>query len=555
MKQALRAAAALTGEQKHKRSLLAFLETEEPVYSAQAGQVTGILKNMRDTFDENLKNARATEAAQAKAHEEFMTTKNASLKAMEELLEKKNGELGANDEALASDREDKANAEKTLADNQEFLASLNDDCAQKTKEYNERKLTRSQEDAALSEAIAILSSDDAFDTFNTAGRTENATHFVQIMKRALSPKQQLVHSLLATAKATKSLRLARLASKVTNVNTSGNAFDIIFAEIDKLIESIDAEEKADDKKHAWCDKEQTTNREKKATLEKEINALETRLGELETQIQNCKDTIAQTNTDLEDNATAQKDATQERAETKAAFEANIANLNASTALLDQATKVLKAFYEEKLTARAEAGHTTLVQEAPEVGSFSDRNSGDNKVIALLETIIGEIADEKSTAESEETESITAYDNQMKELKETQTSLEKTLADTEMELSEATTTHTTKTQELKDTNTELTQTNNYLADILPGCTYIQDNIDTRKANRATEKTALENAITQLKGTPAYATITHNREQAALGNCKDTCNTVGEDHVECKACLNGNVSVPAYCTSNPDTVGCQ
>merc|ERR1719498_988800 len=49
----------------------------------------------------------------------------------------------------------------------------------------------------------------------------------------------------------------------------------------------------------------------------------------------------------------------------------------------------------------------------------------------------DITKEIGTAETEEKESIEAYNGQMKELKSTQKSLEKTLADTEMELSEAT----------------------------------------------------------------------------------------------------------------------
>merc|ERR1719407_424634 len=70
-----------------------------------------------------------------------------------------------------------------------------------------------------------------------------------------------------------------------------------------------------------------------------------------------------------------------------------------------------------------------------------------------------------------------------------------LADTEKSLQEA-------SAELASTTDEHTATVAYLDDIEPGCTFIQQNYDGRKAAREAEKAALANAVSTLKATPIF-----------------------------------------------------
>merc|ERR1719183_1106196 len=98
--------------------------------------------------------------------------------------ESKQESLGANDDDLSSKKEQLANAEKKKAEDEEFLAKLLAMCDAKTKEYEERKMMRANEEAAVAEAISILNSDAAFATFQTTGATSfvqhRATSFVQL---------------------------------------------------------------------------------------------------------------------------------------------------------------------------------------------------------------------------------------------------------------------------------------------------------------------------------------------------------------------------------------
>ena len=114
------------------KDVTAFLQG--PVYEAQSGQVVGILKNMRDTFNENLASATATEAAQQTAHDKLIQTLQDEKAEMESMLAEKNTQLGQNDTELADSRTTKKNDEDVLAADQEFLATMTADCKTKTAE-------------------------------------------------------------------------------------------------------------------------------------------------------------------------------------------------------------------------------------------------------------------------------------------------------------------------------------------------------------------------------------------------------------------------------------
>merc|ERR1739848_964125 len=74
-------------------------------YTAQSGEIVGILKNMKATFAANLKTAMETEAAQAEAYNEFMKTSLEAAAEMEKLYMDAQEELGDNDQELSDKRE------------------------------------------------------------------------------------------------------------------------------------------------------------------------------------------------------------------------------------------------------------------------------------------------------------------------------------------------------------------------------------------------------------------------------------------------------------------
>merc|ERR1719361_1917924 len=121
VKKALLTAAAFSSDGLQSKKMDSFLQAPfTGTYSAQSGEVVGILKDMRDTFERNLNQARLKEAAAQEAHEKYLAAMGEALSAMEESYEAKQSELSANDNSLSDKREKLDNAMKTKAAAEEF---------------------------------------------------------------------------------------------------------------------------------------------------------------------------------------------------------------------------------------------------------------------------------------------------------------------------------------------------------------------------------------------------------------------------------------------------
>merc|ERR1719190_60449 len=78
-------------------------------------------------------------------------------------------------------KEDLTDTEDQLIKDKDFLKNLETSCATKTKEWEERSKTRSEELTALSETIKILNDDDALDLFKKT-LPSGSSSFVQLQQ-------------------------------------------------------------------------------------------------------------------------------------------------------------------------------------------------------------------------------------------------------------------------------------------------------------------------------------------------------------------------------------
>jgi len=633
---ALKAAGSLLSVRQQKR-VEALLQGPSftGTYTSQSGEIIGILKNMRDTFGENLVNARDAEAKAADAHSKFKTTKEEEYDLMDASYTKKQEQLGANDTELGDKRTTLESTQTQLDEDTKFLAELTEMCGLKSAQYEDRKMIRSKEDAAISQAISILNSDEAFETL---GKTKTAGGFLQVGSAkglrarnhswAFSPRQQALKSLLLAAKQTRSLRLTKIA--VALQATTGNAFTKVLTAIDKMVEALVKEGKVDQEKFDWCDDEQSTNRASRDEKNSAIDELNSAIDELTTNIEDLTRRLGERNAELVQCHDDQHSATEMRQEEFADYTANITNLKSAEKILHSALKTLKDFYKylhakqgdhtytesagtnskggfierlagatveelkeacsknpdcagfdsegnlkseigEEYSARStlytktysgENPVTELVQTsqpAPpdtwddEYAGQREGASGEGGAVGLIARIHRETIQEEEQAHTDESNSQHEYEGQMVGLTDLQRELEETISSLEGQKAEDEATKLAKSQELEKTTKDRDMILAYLDQIRPGCDFIQKNIDTRKAQREAESTALKDAKELLKGTPAFSAAVHKADQEALGACKDTCNENGEDHVECKACL-ADTSVPGFCAGHPGTAGC-
>jgi uncharacterized protein YukE len=152
-----------------------------------------------------------------------------------------------------------------------------------------------------------------------------------------------------------------------------------------------------------------------------------------------------------------------------------------------------------------AAHEAFLQEEPETWGEEAEGQRDKgaEVLDMLRFILSQTTKEREDAISDEEKAVTDFDTTMTDLKNAETglietlqNLETTLADQKQSLQEA-------EEDSKYTEKQLTMINAYLEKILPGCTWIQENYDSRAQGRADEKAGLEEAVDQIEHSPKYA----------------------------------------------------
>jgi len=134
-------------------------------YAPQSGAIFGILKQMKETFETNLGNSQKEEMQAQDAYVQLKGAKTDEIKAGEDQSDAKTQELANTDSKVANDKQDLDDTRNSLSADQEFLLNLKQTCQNTDAEWEERQKARAEEQTAVSEALSILSSDDAHDTF------------------------------------------------------------------------------------------------------------------------------------------------------------------------------------------------------------------------------------------------------------------------------------------------------------------------------------------------------------------------------------------------------
>merc|ERR1719281_370453 len=543
----------LTGDQK--KQVTSFMQAEAPFtgeYESQSGEIVGILKSMRDTFKSNLASARSSEAAAVESHTKFMSVKEDEHAKMKKSYDDKEKVLGENDDAISTKKTSKGEAESSKADDEVFLAKLQKMCAEKTKAFEERKMTRANEESAIAEAVSILNNDEAFETMGNV----KATSFIQLShhEQRLSVREQVQKELVRAAKNMKSLKIARIAMMFE----APNPFTKLIEEIDAMVALIAEEEKADDDQKAWCDSEREDNHAQLDDKTTNKGSLEGKVVELTDTIEGAetglKKQLADENAKLTQNRKDQADEIETRGLENAAYQTNIVDLTNAQKTMDMALKVLKKFYDSvalvQTKAKVQIKAHRKEDPAPPEAEFGEQETGTG-ALDMLSFILKETKTEEKEVQKDEEDAQTAFDDTMADLKTQEQTCLETIADLTENIAS-----TEKT--LKETQIDLVKTTKgkmaieaYLLKIKPGCDFITENTDARKDGRSKETSALNSAKDKLKGTPAYKSAAAKEEKMMLGSCAEKC--VDKTSIACKACVAG-VSETGYCAAHAGEAGC-
>merc|ERR1719313_1997777 len=153
-----------------RQTMLGFLEESDDATqpTAPVAELVGIMKSMYDEISSDLADATKTEQTAAEAFFNMKEGKKKHIHTTGEIIIDKTKRHGALALSLAQSKDALDDAQTEKDDATKYLAALTAQCDQKEADRVRRVQMRNDELKAISEAIQILSEDDALDNFKKA---------------------------------------------------------------------------------------------------------------------------------------------------------------------------------------------------------------------------------------------------------------------------------------------------------------------------------------------------------------------------------------------------
>jgi septal ring factor EnvC (AmiA/AmiB activator) len=445
-------------------------------------EILGILMQMEDQFKQESAEL-SGELADKKA---FKAKKDKyfgdAIQGSDDRIKESAGVLTDKVKANADSNTNLANAKKALKAAQDAIVLANTTFKDATKVFDDLSRELNEMKPAVREAIAILSSPEAFSSFKKVKATNDkgTTSLISFLQVS-NPRQAIARKLHAIALASHSFRLGQVANAVRG----GNSFASVFSEIDKMIKVIKEEEKADDEQDKWCKDERKETEDKlkemgsaKGEVEKDIAKFGKLKGEKEVAIEKEQKELA---TLLE----TRKKTKVVRAEAVAKFNEEQQDMRTAVETLDLAIQKLDETVKDRTSAKNKDSFKAL-----------------EKVIGMLKFVRTKTVEQKKTSFEGEGKAMKDHVDTMKKSVDSEEASQRTLVSLQGELTDAETSLENSEKGLQEVEKNIQDANDYLAKIAPGCDFIKDNIVDRKKNRVAETKALNDAIKALKNTKLY-----------------------------------------------------
>merc|ERR1719191_1880078 len=485
-----------------------FVQSPDDYFDAQpqfqqapaSGEIFGILKQMKESFETNLEAAQKEEMENQKAYEDLKAAKEEEIAAGTSLADTKTTTLAATEEKKAQNSEDLEDTQAALEADTKFLADLKERCANMDSEYEERTKTRQLEIQAVSKALAFLSSDEAHDLFT---RTFN---FVQVRVSIQSHKRTQVAKVLAdAAQKFEDPRLSTLA-----VQARLDAFTKVKKSIQDMVDKL-IKEKEDEIKHKdFCVEELNNNERDTEMKERDRDDLTAKIDDLTSQIDMLAKEIEVLKAEVAELQVQMKRAGEDREKENKEFQTTVADQRATQKLLAAALNILKGFYEKAaLVQKKEASKKQTAGQAPPPGFKSyEKNAASGGVMGMMSGIIND-------AKAMEAEAIRGEESAQK-------TYEEFVMDTNMSIEEKVKDITGKTEakakaegdkveaetERDSVLGELEQLANENADLHKSCDFTLKNFELRQTARDEEIEALKQSIAMFSGASFSAFLSQN-----------------------------------------------
>jgi len=476
-------------------------------YKARSGKIQKILADMLKTFEDNLSKDTEKEKESAESFKKLNEAKKEEVSSAEDAL----AEGGKESTAKGMAKDDAENEVDDLKDqiskDEGFIKDTEAALKDMKEQWKERSKLRTLELKSISEAIAILNSDDAKDTMDKSFESQGYTLFQKSASRAIKQRTNRAFEVLRQAgDRSKDTRLAQLAVRVKTLQKG--ALDEVIKKIDEMVETLKEEEEEDLKNKEQCESEREDNtkeaREKSLEIDDasdEITRQETIIKEMEEQIELKKEEIKKLKEEIEE-------ATRQREDEKAAYEASKLDDEAAVELIEKAMDVLKAFRTDNNLDLVQRS----AQEPPKVeagkapppppATFDEPYGGAKGESMGIQSILGmikeDIEKDIKKADKEEEEAKAAYEKMKEDAEAAIEAAEKAISDLEDKKAKAEEAKAEQVKIKEKAKPALDSIMETIKEEEAGCNFITINFKLRIKNRQLEIDGLLKAKAILQG---------------------------------------------------------
>jgi len=493
-----------------------FLQVEKPPgYSSASGAVFGMLKQLQSDFQAADVKAQADEDKAIADFKEVSAAKSAQIEASKQKLDNLEDEGSDNTKALSDAKEDLESTRDQRSADVKFLANLKTTCQDLDSQWKLRSKTRSDEITAVSQTLAIVTSDDNADmlrksvTLLQLGSKTTAT--ASLRAKAADVLRDGLNNMLdgsdsddllsawegrhnsAISSAADSLHSSRTQLAALAITVKLDTFTKVKEAMDKLVNTLKAQQTEEVEFNAKCVKDFNSNakmvftkKDTKEDLEAEIKTLASAMVKLDKEIAAARTQISETEVEV-------KKASQNREAENAQFQSVVADQRATQDILKRALAKLEGFYKKKAFMQMQAAQTPP-------GQFTSykKSSASSPVMGMIQSIIEDSAQLESESVAGEKTAQTEYEKLVKD----SNALIKANSDAVVEKSKLNADAKLKTATAKgsldSTNGELDSLAKVETDLHNECDFVQKNFDIRQKARLTEMEAIQSAKGVLSG---------------------------------------------------------
>lgn len=465
---------------KDRRTVKAFLS--DPSYNSQSGEIFGIMKNMLEEFERSLAESQKNEKAEVAAFQRLKKAKSDEIAAATEQLDAKTGEKANADEKNAQSKNEREDTQNSLSADEKFLMDLKEKCKQTDDEWEQRTKSRQEEIVATSQAIKILSADDARDNFS---KTVN-TSFVQ---KTVSNQEKAAQFLTNASKRLNNSHLSVMAARVRL-----DAFTKVRAAISEMITQLDIEKKDEIKHKDWCVNELNKSKNNIESTSRDRDDAQARIDSLVQQIKALSEQIDVLDKEIKDLNKEVKRGGEDREKANAEFQVTLQDQRTTQKLLKKAKDVLARVYDKKTVG---TGFSQTEQKPPTSFKNYEKKDGGG-VMGMLNQIINDSKAVEAEAIHDEEKAQEAYESFIVESNrsiaaktDARTDAKNARAKNEIEKQDEENNHA-------GLMTEIEQLTNNNIDIHSSCDFVLKNFDIRQQARDEEMEALRQADAILAG---------------------------------------------------------